>query len=138
MTMAKAFILAGIGACLFVAPALAHHSFAMFDHNKTSSVAGTVKEFEWINPHVWLHVTAAGPDGKPVTWSFEAGGIGQLAVSGWKPDTAKPGDKVTVGFHPLKDGSHGGMLLTTTWADGKSMCQGPECRAAAGVKGPGD
>ena len=134
----RALVLAGLGAFVFGAPALAHHSFAMFDHNKTSQVSGTVKEFEWINPHVWLHVTSTGPDGKPATWSFEAGGIGQLVVSGWKPDSAKPGDKVTVGFHPLKDGSHGGMLLTTKWDNGKSLCQGPECRASAGVKGPGD
>jgi hypothetical protein len=117
----RALVLAGVGASLFGGPALAHHSFAMFDHNKTSSVAGTVKEFEWINPHVWLHIVSMGPDGKPITWSFEAGGPGQLTVSGWKPDSAKPGDKVTVGFHPLKDGSHGGQLLSLVLPSGKTL-----------------
>jgi hypothetical protein len=136
--LTKALALSALGACALAAPALAHHSFAMFDAKKTNTLAGTVKEFEWINPHVWLHLTAAGNDGKPVTWSFEAGGPGQLTVVGWKPDTLKPGDKITLGFHPLKDGSYGGQLLTVSFPDGKTLCQGAACRRAAGVTGPGD
>ena len=131
-------LLTCLAATLFASPALAHHSFAMFDSTKTQSVAATVKEFEWINPHVWLHVTAPGSTGRLVTWSFEAGGPGQLTVSGWKRDTLKPGDTISVGFHPLKDGSFGGQLLDVTFPDGRKLCQGAACRAAAGVRAPAD
>ena len=134
----KTMLLAGIASALFTIPALAHHSFAMFDHTKTTKLSGTVTEFEWINPHVWMHMTVLDANGKPQQYSFEAGGVGQLVVSGWTRDTVKPGDKISAGFHPLKDGSFGGMLLEVFLPDGKRMCQGPECRAAAGVKGPGD
>ena len=129
----KAVGLAALALGLFAVPALAHHSFAMFDARKTSTLAGTVKEFEWINPHVWVHMTAPDKDGKPVTWSFEAGSTGQLVASGWKADTLKAGDKIEMTFHPLKDGSHGGQLLSTKLPNGQSICQGAACRRAAGV-----
>ena len=129
----KLFGLVAICGALFAAPVFAHHSFAMFDHDKTSTITGTAKELEWINPHVWLHVVVMA-DGKPQTWSLEAGGPGQLVVSGWNSQSVKPGDKMSVSFHPLKDGSHGGMLLDVNFADGRKLCQGPDCRAQAGVK----
>jgi hypothetical protein len=110
--------------CVGTGGALAHHSFAMFDHNKINQVAGTVVEFEWINPHAWLHITAADPNGRPARWSFEMGGTGQLVRDRWQRDTVKVGDKVTVGYHPLKDGSFGGQFLTVTFADGRTVCQG--------------
>jgi hypothetical protein len=130
----KGFVLAGVAAALLAGPVEAHHSFAMFDANKTTTVSGTVKEFEWLNPHTWVHVVAANPSGKPVTWSFEAGSTGQLATSGWKADTLKEGDKISLAFHPLKDGSYGGQLLSVTLADGKVLCQGAACRTAAEKK----
>ena len=108
----------------FAAPALAHHSFAMFDHEKTVAISGTLKEFEWTNPHAWLHITAVDEkSGRPVEWSFEMGSVGQLNRDGWNKDTVKPGDKVSVEFHPLKDGSHGGQFRTMVLPDGKRMCQ---------------
>ena len=122
--------IAGV-ASLLAAPAAAHHSFAMFDANKTTALEGTVKEYEWLNPHAWIHLTVIGKDGKPQTWSFEGGSTGQLSASGWTRDTLKIGDKVTLGFHPLKDGSFGGQLLTAKLPDGKELCQGAACRAAA-------
>jgi hypothetical protein len=136
--MITKIVLAGTAAALFAAPAFAHHSFAMFDQSRKSNVEATVKDFEWINPHIWLHVDAPNAEGKMVTWSFEAGSIGQLTVSGWKRDTVKAGDKVTVGFHPLRDGSYGGQLLDVKLPDGRTLCQGAACRAAAGVRAPAD
>ena len=103
------------------APALAHHSFAMFDHEKTVTINGTVKEFEWTNPHAWIHMIAADDKGKAVDWSFEMGSVGQIAGQGWKVDTIKPGDKISVVMHPLKDGSHGGQYVSATLADGRSF-----------------
>jgi hypothetical protein len=115
------FVATALGAAVFATAALAHHSFAMFDHEKVQKIAGTIKEFEYINPHAWLHIVTAGE--RPVTWSMEMGGTGQLTRDGWKRDSVKPGDKVTVEFHPLIDGSHGGQFLAVTFADGKVMCQ---------------
>ena len=114
---------AGMALSLVGIPAYAHHSFAMFDHDKTVDVTGTVKEFEWINPHTWLHIVATDASGKLVTWSFELGSVGQNTGVGWKPDSLKPGDKVVVGFHPLKDGSHGGQFLTAKLPSGQSLGQ---------------
>jgi hypothetical protein len=103
-------------------PALAHHSFSMFDHEKTITMNGLVKEFEWTNPHAWLHIMAVDEKtGKPVEWSFEMGGVGQIAAQGWKPDSVKPGDKIAVQMHPLKDGSHGGQYVSASLPDGKSF-----------------
>ena len=131
----KALGLACVAAAMFALPAGAHHSFAMFDHNKTSSLEGTVKEFEWINPHAWVHMTTTDAAGKSITWSFEAGSVGQLTQAGWKRDSIKVGDKIVMGFHPLKDGSYGGQVLTVKTPAGQTLCQGRECETAGGGGG---
>jgi hypothetical protein len=128
----KAISLACVAGGLFAVAASAHHSFAMFDHNKTDSLVGVVKEVEWINPHVWVHLTQADAAGKSITWSFEAGSVGQLTQAGWKRDDLKVGDMVTMGYHPLKDGSHGGQVLTVKLPGGRELCQGRECEAGGG------
>jgi hypothetical protein len=104
----------------YVAPAVAHHSFSMFDHEKTIKISGMVKEFEFTNPHAWIHMVAQDA-GKPVDWSFEMGSVGQITAQGWKRDSIRPGDKITVEAHPLKDGSHGGQYSGATLADGQTM-----------------
>lgn len=117
--------LACIAASLFAIPAFAHHSFAMFDHDKDVTISGTVKEFEWLNPHCWVHVMAQDPaTGKTVQYSFEAGSTVQIAARGWKTDSLKPGDKVAVEYYPLKDGSHGGQVLSVTLPNGTKLSQG--------------
>ncbi len=116
----KALALAGATLCI-AAPALAHHSFAMFDRDKNLTVAGTVTEFEWTNPHVWIHLKAADQSGKDVIWSFEMQAIAQDSSLGWRADSVKAGDKVSIDFHPLKDGSRGGQLVAATLADGKRL-----------------
>lgn len=112
---------AAAGLQLCAGAALAHHSFAMFDPEKLITQTGVVKEFEWTNPHVWLHVMAPDTSGKPVEWSFEMQATAQASSGGWRPDTVKPGDKVIVEFHPLKDGSRGGELVAATLPDGKRL-----------------
>ena len=101
--------------------ALAHHSFAMFDPDRLITQTGTVKEFEWTNPHVWLHIMAPDGSGKPVEWSFEMQAVAQATTGGWRVDSVKPGDKVSVEFHPLKDGSRGGELVAATLPDGRRL-----------------
>ena len=110
-----------IAALACAAPALAHHSFSMFDAEKTVMVEGTVKEFEYVNPHAWLHVVAPDSSGKPAAWSIEMGGLNALMRSGWRADTVKPGDRVSVQIHPMKDGSRGGQYLTAKLPDGRTM-----------------
>ena len=111
-------------AAFVTAPALAHHSFAMFDHEKTVKISGTVKEFEWTNPHAWIHISATDEKtGRAVEWSFEMGSVGQIAVQGWKADSIKPGDKITVTMHPLKDGSRGGQYMAAVLPDGRTLSQ---------------
>ena len=84
----KAAVLASAIAVFAAAPVLAHHSFSMFDHEKTLTLSGTVKELEWTNPHAWLHIVAIDEKtAKPVQWSFEMGGVGQVSAQGWKPDS---------------------------------------------------
>jgi hypothetical protein len=110
----------------FAVQAGAHHSFAMFDHEKTITVTGTLKEFEFTNPHCWLHVDVTDPaTGRTLEWAFEMGSVGQIAAQGWKADSVKPGDKITIEAHPMKDGSRGGQYRSATLGDGRSFKQTP-------------
>jgi len=106
------FGLAGILAALLAAPAVAHHAFAMFDQSRTIYMPGTVRHFALVNPHASLHVAIAGDNGHVSTWSFEGGSVQQLASLGWSPHTFRVGDRVEVGFHPMRDGSHRGQLIS--------------------------
>jgi hypothetical protein len=98
--------------------ALAHHSAAMFDFSKTVTVQGTVKEFQYTNPHSWLQVVVVGPDGKTVEWGFETEGPSTLLRVGIKAKTFMPGDKVTVVAAPMRDGRPAGAWISATKADG--------------------
>ena len=116
----RMLVLAGI-ALSAAAPAFAHHSFAMFDRAKVANMSGTVKEYEWTNPHVWIHVTVPDAQGTPREWSFEMQSVQQDAAAGWRPDSVKPGDKVSFEYHPLKDGSRGGQLMSAILANGQRL-----------------
>lgn len=107
------------------APAFAHHSAAMFDHDKKVTMQGTVKEFQYTNPHSWLQVLVPQANGQPVLWGFEAEGPSTLLRAGIKAKTFVPGDKVTIVAHPMKDGRPAGALLTATKADGATFSPRP-------------
>ena len=102
-----------------VGAALAHHSGAMFEPVKSLEFAGTVKEFQWTNPHSWLQILKSNEQGGQEEWSLELGPLVGLARAGWKPRTLQPGDKVKVSFHPMRDGSRGGRLISVTLPDGR-------------------
>ena len=110
------------GAALVAASsvALAHHSFAMFDAGKQSTLAGTVKEFQWTNPHAFILMMVSNSEGQAEQWSIEMGGPGGLARQGWVPKTLRPGMNVSVVMHPLREG-HGGQFLAVTLPDGTQM-----------------
>ena len=123
--------------------ALAHHSAAMFDASKVDTVVGTVKEFNWTNPHtsVLLVVDAGGavPAG---VWTLEASSPGVMKRSGWDKHSFGPGDKITASFYPLRDGGLGGALRKVVLADGKVLVwnasnlpdQTPQATAAPWLK----
>ena len=106
------------GALAAFAPASAHHSFAMFDRARTETLSGTVKGFDMINPHSWLQVVVVDKAGMN-EWALEMGGSGQLAQRGWTSSTFKPGDKITVNFHPSRDGSNGGQFVSVAQLNGQ-------------------
>ena len=116
----KALGLAGIAVLLCAIPAVAHHSFAMFDAGKRVTMAGTVKEFQWTNPHAFILMMVADGDGQVDQWTIEMGGPGGLARQGWVPKTLKPGMNISVIMHPLRDGQ-GGQFLAVTLPDGTQM-----------------
>lgn len=105
--------------------AFAHHSTAMFDNKKSVMVMGAVKEFQYINPHSWLLITAESVDGKPVTagtvWSFELGNPSSLLRQGIKKSSFMPGDKITVVGSPMLDGRPAANMNAATKGDGKSF-----------------
>ena len=104
--------------------ALAHHSYAMFEKREIK-LQGTVKEFQWTNPHIFLQLLVPDAAGKTIEWSVEGDGPGALARRGWKFNTLKAGDKVTVGVAPLRDGSHAGGLIFVQKEGGPRMDGGP-------------
>lgn len=104
-----------------VAPAVAHHSMAMFDQTKTVTLSGTVKEFQWTNPHCYIQLMVKDASGKDVEWSLEMGAPMYLYAKGWRPSALKPGMPVKVTINPLRNGDPGGVVLTATTADGKQI-----------------
>jgi len=94
-------------------PALSHHSFAMFDTRSEVTLSGTVREFQWTNPHGWLQLEAQG-----IEYSIELGSPNSMSRRGWRRTTFKPGDKVTAVINPMRDGSPGGALVYALDAQG--------------------
>ena len=114
-----------LGSLALATPALAHHSFSMFDQEKVLSMNGTVKELEWTNPHSWLRVMIEDEKThQPLQWSIELASTGQQTRIGWNKEIVKPGDKVTVEINPLRDGTRGGTLLSIKLPDGTMLGHG--------------
>ena len=109
-----------------VAPALAHHSPAAFEAQKTVTLKGTVKEFRWQNPHTWIEVLVPNEKGEEVLWAVELTSPTYLVRAGWKSTTLQPGDKVTVVGRPLRSGEPGSAIFTSvTLADGRTLFERP-------------
>jgi hypothetical protein len=105
---------------LMTAQAWSHHSGAMFDDRKSATLSGTVRLFQWTNPHCWIQLVVPGQQGTS-EWSIEMGSPALLFRGGWRPKTLQPGDKITLQIRPLRDGTNGGLFLSGTLADGKAI-----------------
>ncbi|MET0292996.1 MAG: DUF6152 family protein [Steroidobacteraceae bacterium] len=105
-------------------PASAHHSGAMFDDQKTIVLQGAVAEFNWTNPHSSIKVEVANAQGKTDVWAIEMNSPGNLVREGWKRSSLKPGDKVAILVHPLRDGKPGAIYLAIRLADGTMLAPG--------------
>jgi hypothetical protein len=102
-------------------PAWSHHSHSMFDHEKELTINGTVAEWVFRNPHVYLYVDTRLENGETVKYSVEMSNITNMIKAGFGANTFKPGDPVTVTLHPLRDGRPGGNYITATSPDGKTF-----------------
>ena len=100
-------------------PAVAHHSYAMFDMQKTVTLQATVVRFKWQNPHAFIEADAASPGGTE-RWSIEMTSPNNLAQEGWKRTSLKPGDRVTIYVHPLRSGARGGSYAGVRFANGST------------------
>jgi hypothetical protein len=112
-----------LAALLLSAPmqAPAHHSFGMFDRDRSIVITGVVKQFQWTNPHTWIQVIVTDKRGKQVEWSLEGGSPGILGRNGWKRTSLRAGEKITVEIYPLKSGEPGGSFIEITKADGSKL-----------------
>jgi Family of unknown function (DUF6152) len=110
--------------------AQAHHSFAMFDQTQQVTLKGTVHEFQWTNPHAWIHLDVPGANGINDSWQVELNSPNNLKRQGWKSTSVKAGDQVTLVLNPLKDGSKGGLFVSITLPDGSVL--GDPTRAHGG------
>ena len=111
-----------LAAVIFLAAtAMAHHSATMFEDEKTITVEGVVKEFQYTNPHSWLLIDVKGKDGKVTTWGFEAEGPSTLQRAGIRPSEFPVGTKVTMTGRPMKDGRPAAIWVLAVRADGKKF-----------------
>lgn len=115
---------------LAVVTATAHHAAAGIDRTTTKELKGTIKAFSWQNPHSWMEVEVL-TDGKVVVWTVEMTAPSYLVRAGWKASTVKPGDEVKVTVRPLKNGDPGGLFVSVTLADGRTLTERPVAAAPA-------
>jgi hypothetical protein len=106
------------------AAAQAHHSFAMFDQTQKVTLKGKVTEFQWTNPHAFIHLEVPGT-GAAEVWEIELNSPNNLKRQGWKSSSLKAGDQITLQTYPLRDMSDhkGGLFITLTLADGTVLSE---------------
>ncbi len=104
------------------APAIAHHSFAMFDKAKEIELKdATVKDWQWTSPHTWLYVVVPNGTANPDKYSLEGGNPGLMRRLGFEKGSIAPGDKVTIYVSPLLSGEKGGAINAVRLPDGKVL-----------------
>jgi len=111
--------IAGVAMAAVASAAYAHHTHAHYESEANTIVEGTVKDFEWVNPHSWLTLTVVDEQtGEASDWLLEARAPASLTRNGWSAESLKPGDVVAATIRPLKAGGTGGLLRSVELADG--------------------
>jgi hypothetical protein len=115
--------LAGLLALLLfsASSASAHHSFAMFDRSKETTLVGVVADFQWTNPHSWIELDVPNQSGGTDKWSIECNSPNNLARQGWKSSSLKPGDRISLVTWPLRSGEKGGLFISLTLPSGQVL-----------------
>jgi hypothetical protein len=113
--------IAATAAALVAGSAAAHHSTAMFDMQKSVTLNGTIKEFQWTNPHTWIVFDVPNGSGGMDEYGIEGMSPNYLARAGWDKHTLSSGDKVELVIHPLRDGRKGGFNVSVKKPDGTVM-----------------
>ena len=125
MRVNRGIVLTGLSVLAGAIPVLAHHSFAAeYDANKPIKISGVVTKMEWMNPHARFYVDVQGTDGKVVNWNFELGAIPVLLKQGWRRDSLKQGDHVSVEGSLAKDGSKSANARSVVLSDGRRVFAG--------------
>ena len=101
--------------------ATAHHSTAEFDYTKQLTIKGAVKEVQWTNPHSYIQLLVDDAAGSKVEWSVEIGSPSLNVNLGWRKNSVKAGDEVTMLLSPARNGSPYGTLRVLTFADGRTL-----------------
>ena len=99
----------------------AHHSGNMFDRERTVELTGTVKEFQWTNPHIWIQVLVPTAGGGVEEWSSDGGVPNRLFRAGWRPTSFEPGDEVMIVANPMLDGAKAGAFVGAKLPDGTTL-----------------
>ena len=103
--------------------AVAHHAATMFDREHTVELVGTIREFQWTSPHIWIQVQVENEAGDLEEWSIEGGTPSRLYRAGWRPSTFSPGDKVTIRGNPMRDGGKAALFVGAKLEDGSTLGQ---------------
>ena len=122
---------AAAGLAGLAAPAIAHHSFAMYDNDKQTKLMGTVTHYQWTNPHVYIELETMDANGAAKRWTIECANPGILNRSGWKFNMIKVGDKLKLVVAPLRTGEPGALLKELVMPDGRVFNNGPAAGPAA-------
>jgi Family of unknown function (DUF6152) len=107
----------------FAGSVSAHHATASFDMTKSMTVKGTVTGFDWTNPHVYIYVDVKDEKGAVEKWSVEMASTGMLARAGWRRDTVKAGEEITIFGNRAKDGRPFLHLSKVVFANGQELAQ---------------
>ena len=124
--MLKSWIVVLATASFYSGASLAHHSPIVFDRTREVTITGVVTEFKWSSPHAWIHLDVKDDQGHVDNWGVEMDPATNLARAGWKSTSVKPGDKVSIVVHPLRNDEKGGQYISITLADGSKLGQKPD------------
>lgn len=121
ITAIAAAVVAAAGLTATPGTTLAHHAASMFDRERTVDLTGTVREFQWTNPHIWIQIQVANESGEIEEWSVEGGVPNRLFRTGWRPNSFEPGDEVTIRGFPMRDGGRAALFIGAKLPDGSTL-----------------